>query len=474
MMTRFWPLDRFGVVATWLALAAVTCGSQMSRAADRSHPNVLFLLADDMGPDAIRAFGHPVIETPNLDALARSGFVFRNAYCLGGNSAAVCLPSRNMILSGRAYFRWKGPYASADDPNFPDSMHQAGYETYHHGKRGNVALKIQERFNHNKYLDDEKERTSGQPGKTIVDGAVEFLQKRPKDRPFFMYLAFEAPHDPRVADPEYLARYDRSKIPLPKNYLPVHPFDNGEMTIRDEKLAAWPRTKPEIRRHLHEYYAVITALDHHIGRLIQSLKDQGEYENTIIVFASDHGLAIGSHGLMGKQNLYEHSTKAPLIFEGPGIPKGESDALVYLLDIYPTVCELVGAKVPDGLDGQSLAGIIHGTSASVRESLFTSYQEVQRAVRDGQWKIIRYPQINRTQLFDLKTDPDEMHDLAGDPSQAARIDRMMALLKDWQTRLGDTAPLTSDHPRDPTFVPPTGNEPAPLKPQPERLKAKTR
>lgn len=423
-----------------------------------ARPNVLFLLTDDQRADTIAALGNPHIKTPNLDRLARSGLVFHNAYCLGANVGAVCTPSRNMLLSGRAYFRWKGNFASGEDPNFPVSMKDAGYVTYHHGKRGNTALQIQAKFDHNHYIKEEFERTSGQPGKAIVDAAMEFVKTSAEERPFFMYLAFEAPHDPRVAAKEYLDLYDRSKMPLPKNYLPVHPFDNGEMTVRDERLAPWPRTEEEMRRHLHEYYAVITGLDHHIGRLLQGLKDLGHYDNTIIIFSSDHGLSIGSHGLMGKQSLYEDSMKAPLIFTGPGIPKGSSDALVYLMDVFPTVCELVGAPIPSGLDGRSFKSVIDGQSRGVRETLFLSYRDVQRAIREDHWKLIRYPHINKTQLFDLKTDPAELRNLAEDPDQLPRLEKMSGLLQEAQKRLGDTAPLTSANPKDPKFTPPAAEE----------------
>ena len=212
---------------------------------------------------------------------------------------------------------------------------------------------------------------------------------------------FEAPHDPRVAAREFRDLYDPARIALPANYLPLHPFDNGEMTVRDERLAPWPRTEAEVRRHLHDYHAVISGLDHHIGRLIRALKDRHAFENTIIVFASDNGLAIGSHGLMGKQSLYEHSMKVPLFLVGPGIPRGWSDALVYLLDVYPTLCDLVGTQVPQGLDGMSLGPILRGKTDRVRDSLFLCYRDVQRAVRDDRWKLIRYPRIGLTQLFDL-------------------------------------------------------------------------
>ncbi len=424
-------------------------------AAEAERPNILFLFTDDQRPDTIHALGNPVIRTPTLDRLAEGGFVFRNAYCFGSNVGAVCLPSRNMLMSGRAYFRWTGPQAPPDGPNFPVAMKKAGYVTYHHGKRGNVALLINETFDTNKYVKDDVDRASGEPGQTIVNEAIDFLKNRPADRPFFMYLAFGNPHDPRVAAKKYLDLYNRNQIPLPKNYLPVHPFDNGEMLVRDEKLAPWPRTREEIRRHLHEHYAVITALDGHIGRLLDSLRELGLYDNTIIIFSSDNGLAIGSHGLMGKQNLYEHSAKVPLMFAGPGIPRGRSDALVYVMDIFPTVCDLVGTETPSGLDGRSFAPVLGGKSASVRDSIFMSYRDVQRGIRDERWKLIRYPKVNITQLFDLRTDPDELHNLADDPQQADRIERMMGRLRTWQKQLGDTAPLEVDQPQDPAFHPPT-------------------
>jgi arylsulfatase A-like enzyme len=276
-----------------------------------------------------------------------------------------------------------------------------------------------------------------------------------------MYLAFGSPHDPRVAAPKYMAEYQRDQIPLPKNYLPVHPFDNGEMTVRDEQLAPWPRTEAVVRKHLHDYYAVITGMDYHIGRLLDELKQQGKYDNTLIVYSSDHGLAIGSHGLMGKQNLYEDGMKPPLLFAGPGIRAGRTDALVYLFDIYPTVCDLVGAAVPQGIDGRSLKPVIDGKSAGVRDSLFTAYRGVQRAVRDERWKLIRYPEINRNQLFDLKNDPHEINDLAGNGMYAAEIARLTKLMEEWQRDVGDTTPQTSAQPKDPTFTPPKG--PLPMK-----------
>ncbi len=400
-------------------------------------PNVLILLTDDQRADAVGALGGHVY-TPNLDRLVRRGFTFDAAYCLGANQGAVCTPSRNMLMTGRSYWRWPGNLAPATLPNLPATFRAAGYETYHHGKRGNTATPINALFEHNRYLrDDEAERRSGEPGKEIADAAVRFLADRRDSRPLLMLLAFGNPHDPRVAAQPYLDRYPLDRIRLPPNFLIRHPFDNGELGVRDELLAALPRRPDEIRRHLRDYYATTTAMDFHIGRVLSCLTERGLDRETVILFTSDHGLAIGSHGLMGKQNLYEHSMRVPFVVAGPGIRHGHSDALAYLMDVFPTLCEASGVPPPPGLDGRSLTDVWDGTRAGVRERVFLAYREVQRAVRDERWKLIHYPRAGITQLFDLKRDPDERRNLYADPDQGRRVELMFQMLREEQERYGD-------------------------------------
>ncbi|MBI3874501.1 MAG: sulfatase-like hydrolase/transferase, partial [Verrucomicrobia bacterium] len=406
-------------------------------------PNVLFLFADDMRYDSVAALGNPFVKTPTLDSLVRRGFVFNNAYCLGGNIGAVCTPSRNMLLSV--------------------SMRDAGYETYHQGKKGNSALLIQAKFEHNLYINENLDRTNGEPGRMISDDVVKFLKERKADRPFFMYLAFANPHDPRVAAGNYMNLYQRDKVPLPKNWLPVHPFDNGDMTVRDEKLLPWPRTEAGLRATLHEYYAVITAMDGYMGRILATLRELGQLDNTIVIFSADQGIAVGSHGLLGKQNLYDAGMKVPLVFAGPGIPHDRSDALIYLLDLYPTICDFADAARPAGIDGVSFKPVIEGKAKSERSELFFAYRHVQRAWRDERWKLIRYPDVNVTQLFDLQNDPEEMRDLANDPAHAPRVAQLMAKLAAAQPKFGDNLPLTVANPKPAKWTPPPADEEAPAK-----------
>jgi arylsulfatase A-like enzyme len=367
---------------------------------------------------------------------------------MGGHLGAVCTPSRMMIQRGQSWFavlRQKEPL-----PNIASTMNDAGYATYQFTKRGNVDVAAQRFYQTTDYPqpDDATERKSAQPGKQMADRTIEFLRRWRKDQPFFLYLAGPNPHDPRVAAPEFLARYDRDKIPLPPNYLPLHPIDNGDLFVRDERLAPWPRTEEEIRRHWHEYLAVVTQMDHHIGRIFEAVRRTAEWDNTIFLFTSDQGLAMGSHGLMGKQNLYDHSMRSGLIVAGPGIPRNKRvDTLAYLFDVFPTICELAGMPAPAGLEGRSLVPVLRDPKKTVRDTVFLGYKDLQRAVRRANWKLIRYPHVNRNQLFDLGTDPHERNDLSTAPEHAGRVKELLTRMEQQQELYGDTAPLYVSNPR---------------------------
>jgi arylsulfatase A-like enzyme len=458
----------FGVLgraAVTLLMTTSLAASGPARAADPPtpgpRPNVLVLFSDDQRADTIAALGNPHIRTPNLDRLVHGGTAFTRAYCMGSMQGAVCVPSRAMLLTGRTLFHVKEDLAA--QTTWPEAFAKAGYTTFLTGKWHNGASSALRAFGAGKAIffggmgdpyalpleDISPEHvlvnprlSGGHSIELFADAASEFLRGYSGEVPFLCYVAFNAPHDPRLAPPSYHDWYNAHQPPLPSNFLPRHPFDNGELVIRDEKLAPWPRTPEVVRNHLADYYASIEHLDVQIGRILAALEASGRAGNTVVVFASDHGLAIGSHGLFGKQNLYDHSMHTPLIFFGPGIPRNRRvDALCYLLDIYPTLGGLAGVPGPEGSEGQSLVPIIAGRQRTQRESIFTAYTGVQRAVRDERWKLIVYPKINKTQLFDLEADPGELHDLADDPIHAAERTRLTELLRDWQVRLGDPQPL---------------------------------
>lgn len=407
-------------------------------------PNIVLIVTDDQRQDTIGALGNTSAQTPNLDRLVRSGVTLPNAYCMGGHVGAVCLPSRMMIQRGRSWFSILKQRDSL--PNLASTMNDAGYVTYQFTKRGNTDTAAQKSYQFTEYPqpDDQADRYAGEPGRQMADRTVKFLDMWSKDKakPFFLYLAGASPHDPRVAAPEYLARYQRDRILLPRNFRALHPFNNGDLFVRDERLAPWPRTEAELRRHWHEYLAVVTQMDGHIGRIFDAVKQAGEEGNTFYLFTSDQGLAMGSHGLMGKQNLYEHSMRPGLIISGPGIPKNKRvDAFAYLFDIFPTVCDLAGLPAPPSLEGKSLAPVLRGQTKQVRDTVLLGYKDIQRAVRRGRWKLIRYPQIDRNQLFDLSSDPDEIHDLSAVPQHQDRVRELLGLMEQQQRLFADSAPL---------------------------------
>lgn len=439
-------------------------------------PNIVFLFSDDQRADAVGAYGNTHVRTPNVDRLAERGFRFEAAYVMGGHHGAICAPSRAMLMSGRSLFR---VYENLDPvATFPQMLGRAGYATFATGKWHNSRTSFEKGFQQGRnvffggmgdhdHLPMEDLRPEGgftapvmQGFSTtrFVDAAVAFIERHAAaapERPFLAYVAFTAPHDPRTPPDEYLARYPPEAVPLPPNFRPVHPFDLGPetMAVRDEHLAAWPRTPDVVRAQIAEYYALVEQMDVQIGRILQALERTGQLQHTIVVFASDNGLALGSHGLLGKQSLYEHSTRVPLVLAGPGIPRGTSDALVYLFDLAPTLYALTGVAGPDGMDGHDLSPVWRRERPRVRETLFTAYVDAQRAVRDEGWKLIRYPGLHHTQLFDLRTDPYELRDLAGDPAQQERVATMLRWLEDWQRRTGDPHPLTAAVRRPMAFDP---------------------
>jgi arylsulfatase A-like enzyme len=381
-------------------------------------PNIVFIFADDQRADTIAALGNPVIKTPNLDRLVKRGVAFTRAYMQGGNQGATCVPSRAMLLSGRSL-------AQIDEKllkhqTWPHAFGAAGYATFAAGKWHNGPPSIPKSFQQAKALfvggmaNPLKAPTSDMlptgkltPSKIspkhlceeATDETLAFLKSQDGKQPFFSYLAFDGPHDPHIVPEGFPIDYAPASIPLPPNFLPQHPFDNGQMVIRDEQLMKWPRPEADVKTMLAEYYRYISFLDVQVGRVLDAVDASPYAANTIIVYAADSGVARGSHGLIGKQNLYEHSMRVPLIVAGPGIAADKrSEAMCYLFDVLPTLGKLCGVTTPPGSNGREFAAVLKDPSQSARPFLMFGYRSIQKALSDGRWKLIRYPHVDRTTL----------------------------------------------------------------------------
>ena len=424
--------------------------------------NVVVLLTDDQRYDTIGALEHPDVKTPNLDALVRNGTTFTHACIMGGTIGAVCVPSRAMLLTGQSLFHvhnsiieTKAAVNTRPFILFPEEMRQEGYTTYGIGKWHNGRPLYQRCFSDGDNIffggmSDQIKTSVSKYDKTGVypdearivgdkfsserfsDSAIRFLERYRGSDPFLLYVAYTSPHDPRMAPERFARMYDPARIQLPPNFMPEHPFDNGEMKVRDETLAPWPRTEPEIRKHIAGYYAMVSEVDAQIGRVLRSLEQSPHAANTIVVFAGDNGLACGQHGLLGKQNLYDHSMRVPLVFQGPGIKsRKRNNSLCYLYDVCPTLLAMTGLGVSGNVEGQ------HLWNQKPRQSVMAAYRNVQRALRTNTHKLIEYTVGGKrtTQLFDLKRDPWEMRNLAS--QHLEQVQNLRQQLREWMHRTDD-------------------------------------
>ncbi len=461
-----------------------------------SKPNILFVLTDDQSPFELKMYNPGTsLDTPVLDQLAKEGMVFDGAYHMGAFISAVCTPSRHMIMSGRTIWHIpRSPEASVYAPSMLEEQtlaavfNRAGYHTMRTCKKGNSYEDANMQFT------VRIDKTQRDPGgsKWHADQVIDYLQLRDSAKvkdPFFIYLGFSHPHDPRNAKADLLLKYgaDNVNVPLvanpesPKlqsNYLPAHPFHFRVPNARDETRVQGVlhrRDEPTIRNELGRYYACIEEIDTQLGRVLRELEEMGELSNTYVVFTSDHGIAIGRHGLQGKQNLYDHSWRVPFIVKGPGVlENARKEGNIYLLDILATLCDMAGIEAPQTNEGISFKPVLEGQEEKIREVMYGVFSGDSkpgiRCVKKGDWKLIKYEvfesktpdgpkiKVSETQLFNLAENPDELliehHDpgvialtgivpgenqvnLANLPRYADKLREMEALLLLEQERYND-------------------------------------
>ncbi len=436
----------------WLVTGLLVMGTAaLSGAAISKRPNILFIIVDDQSPFDLKVYNpESKLQTPNIDRLAAEGMVFDSAHHMGAWVGGVCTPSRHMVMSGRTVWhipdkpgRLNNPHTTNPklvppdlaDYTMPAVFNRAGYDTMRTCKNGNsyeAANKLfTVRYDATKRGGTD-ESGSAWHGKQVL----EFLNQREATKdadPFLIYFGFSHPHDTRDGKPDLLQKYgsvnhtDKNSLPaanpkqpaLPINYLPAHPFHHGHPGLRDEVAVegVWEkRDERTIRNELGREFACSENIDIQIGRVLEKLMTMGELDNTYIIYTADHGMAIGRHGLQGKQNLYEHTWRVPFIAKGPGIKAGSRvKGNIYLLDVLSTLCDLASIKAPKTSDGISFKPVLDGQTQTTREVLYGVYcggtKPGMRSVKQGDWKLIKYDTMNgtvrETQLFNLAENPDE-------------------------------------------------------------------
>lgn len=458
----------FSVVAT----AALAMFSGVSPAADR-HPNVLFILCDDIRWNAMSCAGHPYLKTPNIDRIAHEGVRFENMFC----TTSLCSPSRASILSG-LYAHTHGVVNNFTEyptnfTSFPMRLQAAGYDTAYIGKwhMGENNDAPRPGFNwfithkgQGKYFGTEfninglrHETPKGYYTHTVTEMALDWLQ-RPRDgKPWLMMIGHKAPHSFYIPEPKYSNTFNRIEVKYPAT---AFHLDDKPAWMRERlytwhgiygPLFEWRRNFPDDRpgavkdfeRMVHAYWGTILSVDDSVGRLYRFLEETKQLDNTIIVFMGDNGLLEGEHGMVDKRAAQEPSMRIPLLVRYPGLPKGRVIAQQALtLDIAPSLLELCGAPPLPNIHGRSWVKLVREGDPAWRQAWFYEYNYEQqfpytpnvRALRTDEWKYIHYPHGDGSadrhlaELYNLKNDPEEDHNLIADPQCARKVAELQAEL----------------------------------------------
>jgi choline-sulfatase len=429
-------------------------------------------MSDEHNPKVMGCAGHPIVATPNLDGLAAAGTVFSSAY----TTSPVCIPARAGFACGK-YIHQIGFWDNADAydgsvPSWHHVLRERDHAVVSIGKlhfrqpgedHGFTEEQIPMHILDGKgdlmgLIRDDLPRRGGAkkmaamagPGETpytmydreICSRAQVWLREegtRRHDKPWVLFVSFVAPHFPLTAPPEHYYRYWEQDLPMPKLYAreqrPQHPYlrDYAQSFCYDDYF----ESERDVKRALAGYFGLVSFLDENVGKVLRALNETGLAETTRVIYTSDHGDNLGARGLWGKSTMYDEIAGVPLIMRGPGVPAGKVvDTPVSHVDCYPTIVNSVGVdfdQVRDTHPGVDLRTVAAG--ARPERTVLSEYHGMGSisgafAIRHGRYKYVHYA-LYPAQLFDLERDPDEIHDLAGDPAHAATLaacrDRLYAL-----------------------------------------------
>jgi len=445
----------------WFSILLICVAALTVCAAQR--PNVLFILCDDLRPNALGCYGSKHVKTPNIDALAKGGVRFANAFC----TTSLCSPSRASILTGvyahRHGVRDNFTELPASLPHWPGRLRESGYATAYIGKwhMGETNDSPRPGFDYfvthkgqGKYFDTEwnvngarRETPPGYYTHVVTDYAVNWLKQRDASKPWVLCLGQKAPHSFYFPEPKYSNAFDHVRVTYPKS---AFQLDTKPEWIR-QRLYTWhgiygplfewrkefPDDRPEavqdFANMVRAYWGTVLSVDDSVGRLVAFLKETKQFDNTVIVFMGDNGLLEGEHGMVDKRTMHEPSIRIPIVARGPGLPRGKVvQGQVLAMDTAPSLVELCGAPPLANVQGKSWVKLANGRDDAWRTAWFYEYNyEKQfpytpniRGIRTDEWKFIRYPHGDGSpdrhspELYNLKADPGELRNLANVPKYA--------------------------------------------------------
>jgi N-acetylglucosamine-6-sulfatase len=443
--------------------------------------NIILILTDDHRYDAMGFMGHPLAETPNLDSIARNGVHLRNAFV----TTSLCSPSRASILTGQ-YTHHHGVVDNNHEVSphlvfFPQYLQRAGYTTAFIGKwhMGHETDEPQRGFDHwvsfkgqGTYLpsanglnvNGKKVPQKGYITDELTDYAIDFLENRPKDKPFFLELSHKAVHANFVPPDRYKGRFDSKPVPHPPTWGLDADNDGKPMWAKNQRNSVHGVEHPwfsmdgekNVEDTYRRYCEALLAVDDSVGRVLGYLREQGLEENTVVLYMGDNGFLFGEHGLIDKRNAYEPSIRIPMVMQAPGLipPGSKVDAMVANVDVAPTLLEAAGLKAPKDMDGISFLPLAKGEKGPRRETFLYQYFWERAypqtptcfALRDDRYKYILYHGVWDTdEFFDLQADPHEANNLIRDPAHQQKALAMRQRLYEELERTGGLQiPLAPD------------------------------
>lgn len=452
---------------------------------DVSNPNIVFIMTDDQRQDSMGVYGNTVLKTPQMDRIAAGGMRFTEAFVTN----SLCAPSRVSILTGLYSHAhgvvtngdgpqfYNGPGIRKDQPTFVQHLKEAGYHT---GLVGKWHLKSTptgfdewvifpwqgEYHDPDMIANGTHLRMRGHADDVVGDQAIEFLNHRPKDRPFCLLYQFKSPHRSWFPAKRFENALADVEIPLPRTYEDRLEGKPEAVRAADMALAELPdyrdQLPPDLSREerkrrnyelmVKNYYRVLMSVDENVGRVLDVLDKQGLAENTIVVYTSDNGFFLGEHGLYDKRLMYEPSIRVPLLIRYPDRVKAgvvNRDDMVLNVDIAPTLLQLAGVPVPLGLHGRSMMPLLFGAKVPWRDAFLYEYFEYpaghcakkHRGIRTERWKLIHFfEQPEEWELYDLASDPDERTNLAGNPAHRKTMETLRTRMVSLRAELGDSDP----------------------------------
>ncbi len=426
-------------------------------------PNLLFLLGDDHRWDALGCMGNPIIQTPHIDSLSRSGVTFENNFV----TTAICVTSRASFFTGLYARNHKilafNQQLSREqfDRSYPAQLRKAGYRTGFIGKYGLDGGDLPaDRFDYWRgFRGQGRYFPKGEPGvhltQVMSDQAVEFLEGSKQDQPFCLSVSFKAPHveddDPRqfLYDPRDAALYRDVTIPIPKTADPRYIAQLPLSVQRSEARKRWAvrfATPGLYQESVKSYYRLVTGVDRAVGEMLKAIDARGLRENTVIIYTGDNGFYLGEHGLAGKWFMHEESIRTPLIVHDPRNPRLRGARLKQMalnIDIAPTLLDLAGVRGGPAMQGRSLIPALRGSREAWRSEFFYEHNFAHNwipqteGVRDARWKYTKYVSNKppEEELYDLRSDPLEEHNLAHTPARESGLTRLRARHAAWARAL---------------------------------------